>query len=171
MRIWHLVISLLWAVDAFALEALGVLGPVEPAKPHYEKLLISSNPVKGVTLSDEGIERVKNWSGNYAYDSALSSGNFVNKVLSSDQVKNLVAPICLLANDAVSKDWLLRNRHVIEQVKPVCYLVRASSNQDVDEIKGLIPKLKLFAINPTLIIQKFAVQHYPALISDKGVEQ
>lgn len=165
------LLSLLTASNASALEVLGVVGAVVTAKPHYESLLSKQPDVTLVNASDRDVNRAKKWSGDYRYDSGLVSGSFNSFVLSDKKTEKLIQPLCLIANDQRSKDWLIRSRSVLIEVKAVCYLVKLDNESDLEALRNHAPGIRVFALDPTVIVSKFGVPFYPALVSTRGVEQ
>lgn len=168
--LWPLL-SVLFMPSVSALEVLGVVGSVVPAKPYYEKLLAKRPTSTQVQLRPDDIQRASKWAGDYSYDSGLTSGNFNAFTLSTDATKRLIQPLCLVANDQRSKVWLKKNNAALNEVNAVCYLVKSASEGEVEELHRHVTNIRFFALDPTLIITKFNVPHYPALISKRGVEQ
>ena len=171
MRIFWLLLSLFVCTPATALEVLGVVGPVVPAKPFYEKLLAKNPSVNKQVLKTKIRLRAEKWSGHYAYDAGLTSGKFESFELDSESTKRLSQALCLVANDERSKEWLTEYRAVLLDIRAVCYLVKSDSVKDIIELRKYSPSILFYELDPSIIITKFAVPFYPALISKRGVEQ
>lgn len=165
------LLSLLVIPSVSALEVLGVVGSVVPAKPYYESLLAKRPTGTSIKLSPRDGQRAKRWAGDYSYDSGLTEGSFRSFVLKPESTKLLIQPLCLVSNDQRSKDWLAKSLPVLREVNAVCYLVKSSDESELDALRQHAAELRFFALDPTVIITKFGVPHYPALISKRGVEQ
>jgi len=76
-----------------------------------------------------------------------------------------------VSNDQRSKEWLAKNLPVLKEANAVCYLVRSTGESDLNALRQSAANIRFFALDPTLIITKFGVPYYPALISKRGVEQ
>lgn len=168
--LWTLL-SLLLIPPVFALEVLGVVGQVVPAKPYYEKLLAKRPTGNSVEVSPSDRQRASRWAGEYRYDSGLTLGNFSSFALNQKATERLTQPLCLIGNDQDSKDWLNKSSAVLAEVGAVCYLVESTSDDNLEGLRSHAPAIRIFALDPSLIITKFSVPHYPALISKRGVEQ
>lgn len=165
------LLSFLIVSNALALEVLGVIGPVVPAKPYYETLLSKQPSGISVDANKRSAMRVKRWAGDHRYDSGLAVGRFTPFTLTQELTKNLIQPLCLIGNDQRSKDWLIKSRSVLAEVNAVCYLVKLDDESDLESVRNSVTGLRVFALDPSLIISKFDVPFYPALISKRGVEQ
>lgn len=165
------LLSLLLISSVSALEVLGVVGPVVPAKPYYEMLLAKRPTGMSEALNAGDTQRSKRWAGEVSYDSGLLQGHFKSFLLTQTQKKRIIQPLCLVADDQHSKDWLIKSRAVLVEVNAVCYLVRSKGENELNILRNHIPELRFFTIDPTLLITQFGVPHYPALISKRGVEQ
>lgn len=171
MRVFWLLLSFVVCVPASALEVLGVVGPVVSAKPYYEKLLAKRPSYNEEVLRTNDRQRVNKWSGHYAYDSGLTAGSFTAFDLDSESTKQLSQSLCLVANDQRSKEWLTENRAVLLKIKVVCYLVRSGSVKDIVTLRNHAADILIYELDPSIIVTKFGVPFYPALISKRGVEQ
>lgn len=171
MRILLSLLSFLMPLNASSLEVLGVVGPVTPAKPYYETLLSKQTTNTSIQLSSRIITRAKRWAGDHRYDSGLTPGSFTPFTLTQEVTGKVIQPLCLISNDQRSKDWLAKTSSVLSEVKAVCYLVKLDDESDLDSIRKEAKGIRVFALDPSLIINKFNVPFYPALISKRGVEQ
>ncbi len=165
------LLSLLVIQSVSALEVLGVVGSVVPAKPYYEALLAKRPIEMSAKLNSGDQQRAKRWAGEFSYDSGLTKGNFSSFVLEEEVTKQIIQPLCLVSFDQRSKDWLIKNSAVLAEVNAVCYLVKSSKQDELKGLRAHSPGIRFFELDPTLIITKFGVPHYPALISKRGVEQ
>ena len=168
--LWPLL-SVFFIPSVSALEVLGVVGSVVPAKPYYEKLLAKRPTGNSAQLRAKDIQRATRWSGDYGHESGLTPGSFEPFMLTPEITKRLTQPLCLVANDQVSKDWLTKSRSVLTELNAICYLVKSTGSGELESLRGHASNVRFFALNPTLIITQFNVPHYPALISKRGVEQ
>jgi len=151
-----------------ALEVLGVVGSVVPAKPYYETLLAKSGDGMSQALSRGDVKRSKRWVGEFSYDSGLEQGSFQPFQLTQKQTERIIQPLCLVSNDQRSIDWLIKSRSVLTEVNAVCYLVKSTGEGELKELRDHVSELRFFALDPTLLITQFGVPHYPALISKRG---
>lgn len=165
------LLSFLIAFNVSALDVLGVVGPVVPAKPYYETLLSKQPTGMSAKLSARDVTRAKRWAGDNRYDSGLSMGSFTPFTLTQELTEKLTQPLCLIADDQRSKDWLSENRSVLAEVNAVCYLVKLDNESDLASVRRYVTGIRVFALDPSLIVRKFNVPFYPALISKRGVEQ
>ena len=170
MKVILPLLSLLFIPPVSALEVLGVVGSVVPAKPYYESLLKRPTGTS-FKLNPSDSQRAKRWAGDYSYDSNLTSGSFSSFVLNPESTKSLIQPLCLVSNDQRSKEWLAKNLPVLKEVNAVCYLVESTGESDLNALRQSATNIRFFALDPTLLITKFGVPYYPALISKRGVEQ
>lgn len=171
MKVLLPLLSLFVFSSAFALEILGVVGSVVPAKPYYESLLAKRPTGNPAQLSTGDRHRAKRWAGDYSYDSGLTQGRFNSFVLTPEVIRRITHPLCLVSNDQRSKDWLIKSLSVLKEVNAVCYLVKSAGEPELDALRQHATDIRFFALDPSLIITKFGVPHYPALISKRGVEQ
>jgi len=168
-RIWLLLISVI-ATPALALQTLGVVGAVVPATAYYEQFIVKSHNGKAAIAALDRAQ-VKAWSGEAVpYDSGLIERPF--KPIRFDRpLARLLTPICLVANDAASVDWLKRHRSSLKNSGGVCYLVRSTGPGDLGALEQIVPGMIFVAINPAFVIDRYRVPGYPALISKVGIEQ
>jgi len=171
MKAWLPLLSLFLSSSVSALEVLGVVGSVEPAKPYYEMLLAKRPTGMSEALSAGDSQRSKRWAGEHSYDSGLVQGRFEPFLLSERQTMRIIQPLCLVANDQRSRDWLNKSKAVLTEVNAVCYLVKLTEASELEALRGRFTRLRFFALDPTLLITQFGVPYYPALISKRGVEQ
>ena len=163
------IISLLIVnIPAIALETLGVKGQVENAAPYYERLILQSKPERPILDREDQI-RVKKWSGTMVFETQLKPKNIQRKQFVKPMA--LISPVCVVANDAISKKWLTKNKALLVKIKPVCYLARISSQNDIEALQSLVKEIQFVGINPSHIVKRLKIEGYPILISSKGIEQ
>lgn len=171
MKALLLLLSFLSISNASALEVLGVVGSVVPAKPYYENLLSKQSIEISVDLNERNSVRAKRWAGDYSYDSGLTAGSFTPFTLTQKLTNTITKPLCLIANDQRSRDWLAKSGAVLAEIKAVCYLVKFGTEQDLNSLREVLNGVQIYALDPSFIADRFSVPFYPALISKQGVEQ
>lgn len=82
-----------------------------------------------------------------------------------------IRPMFLLGTDRLSRQWLLRNRHILVQKGVVGILVEASSEDQVEEIRRLATGLEINCMSAYEIARNLKLKHYPVLITQDYIEQ
>jgi len=83
----------------------------------------------------------------------------------------LPQPICLVGVDQRSIQWIQRNRNALLKNKAVCLVIEAptlGAYRALEKILGAIPH---YAATASDIARLHHLEHYPMLISRKGIEQ
>ena len=157
----------------FALDELGVAGPVKQAQPYYQQFILKSTS-RSVEINQQALpssEQANAYLAHiYEYDSGLKAGSFKRYYHGLDTQYAYQTPICLIANDDVSKSWLKKKALALSNLNAVCYLVRHQPGE-IEQLQAEYPELRILSVNPAYIIRLASIPHYPAVLSKKGVEQ
>lgn len=150
---------------------LGVVGLVEDARPYYQAFREKAKSTDQEWVETREFSESFPWKESvFNYDARLPQGHFA-RIPFSEKSETISRPICLLANDAISKQWIDARRAELQSIKPVCYLVRSTSEQDQQIVQSWFTDIPVVAVNPSFLLTQFAVPAYPALISKRGIEQ
>lgn len=84
---------------------------------------------------------------------------------------NLSAPIFVVGSDAVSLRWLQKNLPVLKQNHAVGWVVEAPSVEAFAQIRAVAEDVLLFPVDGSILLTHFQLTHYPALISERVIEQ
>jgi integrating conjugative element protein (TIGR03765 family) len=79
-------------------------------------------------------------------------------------------PLCLLGNDAYSRQWLKYNAKELLRAGALCYLIEAPNAGVLAPLRALAPGVPITTINDAVFVQA-GLRGYPAVISRTGVVQ
>ena len=80
-------------------------------------------------------------------------------------------PFFLIGADALSQQWLQEYYSQLKTMGAVGMLVQAETEADVRRMAELVSGLEITLGSATDIAQALGIEHYPVLITSKGVEQ
>jgi integrating conjugative element protein (TIGR03765 family) len=91
------------------------------------------------------------------------------KVVSHQQASHLTQPIFIMGNDALSIKWYQANAERLQKIKAIGFAINMSDG----EIKALKQQLGVYLIqsHTAYLGKAIGVEHYPVLITSKGVYQ
>lgn len=79
-------------------------------------------------------------------------------------------PIYLVGTDEMSIAWVKKNQKQLQQLNATGLLVNVKNRADYENFVAATG-LRLSPISGDAIARKFAISHYPVLITDKKIEQ
>ncbi len=83
----------------------------------------------------------------------------------------MIYPICVIGTDALSREWVMRNRQPLVEMNAQCLLVSAESEGAARELLALAPGLAIYPAQGDAIAAHFKIAHYPVLITDRTISQ
>jgi integrating conjugative element protein (TIGR03765 family) len=83
---------------------------------------------------------------------------------------DLPRPVCVLGADPASLQWVEAMRESLIQMNAICWLVAAESLGDLKRVNAATPGLSVLPFKGEVLVQKFGLTHYPALITQEGIE-
>ncbi len=86
-------------------------------------------------------------------------------------IPDLKTPVCVVGSDEQSLNWLATNRDQLARIGARCLLIQAENQADIDRIKKQAEGLHVITAPGNAMTDSFGLQHYPALISKKWIEQ
>lgn len=84
---------------------------------------------------------------------------------------HMQTPLFILGADAFSRQWLMERKAELMTLGAAGMLVEVANEEEFEQIKNLAGELKIFPASGEDIAQHLQLEHYPALISRKGIEQ
>ena len=79
-------------------------------------------------------------------------------------------PLCILGNDAYSRQWLQFNAKELLRAGALCYLIEAQNAGVLAPLRALAPGVPITTISDAVFVQA-GLRGYPAVISRTGVVQ
>ena len=79
-------------------------------------------------------------------------------------------PLCVLGNDAYSRQWLQFNAKELLRAGALCYLIEAPNTDVLTPLRALAPGVPITTISDAVFVQA-GLRGYPAVISRTGVVQ
>ncbi len=79
-------------------------------------------------------------------------------------------PLCVLGNDAYSRQWLQFNAKELLRAGALCYLIEAPNAGVLAPLRALAPGVPMTTISDAVFVQA-GLRGYPAVISRTGVVQ
>jgi len=79
-------------------------------------------------------------------------------------------PLCVLGNDAYSRQWLQFNAKELLRAGALCYLIEAPNAGVLAPLRALAPGVPITTISDGVFVQA-GLRGYPAVISRTGVVQ
>ncbi|MBZ7597063.1 integrating conjugative element protein [Klebsiella variicola] len=80
-------------------------------------------------------------------------------------------PIFLLGNDPMSRRWLDERKESLRQLRAVGFVVNIENAAAFGELQALGGDVELLPVSGSDLAKRLGLQHYPVLISEKGIEQ
>jgi integrating conjugative element protein (TIGR03765 family) len=80
-------------------------------------------------------------------------------------------PFFLIGSDLRSREWLATHRDRLEQLGAVGMLVQADSVEDLEEMARIAEGLPVLPASATDIARALGLEHFPVLVSRRGIEQ
>jgi Protein of unknown function (DUF2859) len=84
----------------------------------------------------------------------------------SIHLKNIVSPIAVIGNDALSLAWLTAYAPFLKKQNTIIWLAQSSGMADVEKVKTLAPGLLVLPMSAEVLTHYF-IFHYPILLSVK----
>lgn len=97
----------------------------------------------------------------------LSPGYVVSRELDLPGLQ----PIFLIGDDERSRNWLEARHDSLLQLQAIGLVVNVTRSQVFEELQRLGAGLTLLPVSGSDLAKRLGLQHYPVLISDKGLEQ
>lgn len=99
---------------------------------------------------------------------SLSPGKVISRDIDSIALDR---PICVVGNDALSRDWLSRVSDKLMQAGAVCLAVNIDSALAFASLRQLSPELLFQPVSGDDIMRQLGIFHYPVVISNDMIEQ
>jgi integrating conjugative element protein (TIGR03765 family) len=80
-------------------------------------------------------------------------------------------PFFLIGSDLRSREWLATHRDRLEQLGAVGMLVQAESVEDLEAMARIAGGLPILPASATDIARALGLEHFPVLVSRRGIEQ
>ena len=103
--------------------------------------------------------------------SGLTSGLVTRRALTLPNNGALPRPFFLIGADERSRAWLAMHHDQLLAIGAVGMLVQADSVRDLEAIARLADGLPILPASATDIAKALGLQHFPVLISRRGIEQ
>lgn len=84
---------------------------------------------------------------------------------------HMQTPLFILGTDTFSRQWLEEHKPELMALRASGMLVEVANEKEFKELKKLAGELNLFPASGEDLAQHIKLEHYPALISRKGIEQ
>lgn len=83
----------------------------------------------------------------------------------------MLFPVCVVGDDALSLEWLERNRRHLADTGAQCFIVSARSAETAEPLLRLLEGIVVYPANGDALADYFKIQHYPVLITDRYATQ
>lgn len=80
-------------------------------------------------------------------------------------------PMFLIGDDDLSRRWLSLRRDVLGQLNAVGLVVNVASEGALNDLKKHADGLELLPVSGSDLATRLRLSHYPALLTEKGLEQ
>ncbi|WP_275286839.1 integrating conjugative element protein [Halomonas elongata] len=80
-------------------------------------------------------------------------------------------PIFVIGDDALSRQWLDQRGDILRDMNAVGLVVQVQDEQAMQELRQAAQGLELRPVSGDGLAERVGLQHYPALISQRGIEQ
>lgn len=77
----------------------------------------------------------------------------------------------MLGNDPLSRRWLDERKESLWQLRAVGLVVNIEDEAAFGELQTLAGDIELLPVSGSDLAKRLGLQHYPVLISEKGIEQ
>lgn len=85
--------------------------------------------------------------------------------------RNIETPICVIGDDAFSKQWLHAYKEHLVDLQAFCLVTNVDSEKALQELQQIAPKINMSIADVSWIPLFLGVKHYPALIMQNEVIQ
>lgn len=140
-----------------------------PTEPYFRELglLADEAATMPLTANNKPIKQVKDSDMLPVRSELLSPG----KVESVEIQAFGITPFFLIGDDALSKQWLVKNKAKLIQLKARGMVVNVATANGLASLKALAPELYLAPIAGDDIAKRLSLKHYPVLITSGSIEQ
>lgn len=80
-------------------------------------------------------------------------------------------PIFLIGDDELSRQWLAQRGDILREMNAVGLVVQVEDVAAMQALRAEAPGLELHPVSGDGLADRLGLQHYPALISQRGIEQ
>lgn len=80
-------------------------------------------------------------------------------------------PIFLVGDDELSREWLIQRADILREMNAVGLVVQVQSEQGLNSLRNEAQGLELRPVSGDGLAERLGLQHYPVLISQRGIEQ
>jgi integrating conjugative element protein (TIGR03765 family) len=101
----------------------------------------------------------------------LTPGVVARRTVKRSDPSSLPRPFFLIGSDLRSREWLATHRDRLEKLGAVGMLVQAESVEDLEAMARIAEGLPILPASATDIARALGLEHFPVLVSRRGVEQ
>lgn len=101
----------------------------------------------------------------------LTPGQVTRRALNSSHAGLVSRPFFLIGSDSGSIQWLTTHRDRLKALGAVGMLVQAKTVEDLETIARIAKGLPILPASASDIARALGIEHYPILISRRGIEQ
>jgi len=98
----------------------------------------------------------------------LAPGKVTSRALN---VHQLGQPMFILGDDEFSRAWLTTHKGKLKALGAIGLLVEVKTAEAYDTFKALAPGLSMTPVPGDVLAEHLGLEHYPVLISKRGIEQ
>ncbi|OLO06722.1 hypothetical protein BTW08_16370 [Salinicola sp. MH3R3-1] len=80
-------------------------------------------------------------------------------------------PIFLIGDDDLSRQWLVQRGDILREMNAVGLVVQAADESSLQALRNATRGLELRPVSGDGLAERLGLRHYPALISQRGIEQ
>ena len=99
---------------------------------------------------------------------SMTVGNVAQQTISAP---TLAQPIFLIGVDEVSTQWLKQHREKLKNLHAIGFLIQVQNQTEFEAIKTLAEELPLIPVSGNVFSQRFKLEHYPVLITQRSIQQ
>lgn len=153
------------------LREIAIVGPIESAEPYFRSIHLGDEerPSKAAPPNTGGAEGNKPVPANLPLVSKLLTPG--NVVPSDFRGSNLFSiPVFVVGADDRSLQWIAQRRTELQTMHAIGYVVEVQNLAAWQKIRQASGSLPLYPIPGDGLASELGLKHYPALLSNRGIQ-
>jgi integrating conjugative element protein (TIGR03765 family) len=164
------VLSLLSGVARAELEVIYDSGDTRPLAPFLEVFAETPTPRAAVSSGDDlGAADASRLLP--IRSPGLTPGLVTRRQVKLSDPIQFPRPFFLIGSDLRSREWLATHRDRLKQLGAVGMLVQAETVEDLEATARIAEGLPILPASATDIARALGLEHFPVLVSRRGIEQ
>jgi integrating conjugative element protein (TIGR03765 family) len=164
------VLSLVSGVARAALEVIYDSGDTQPLAPFLEVFAEAPTPRAAVRSGDDlGAADATRLLP--IRSPGLTPGVVARRTVKRSDPSSIPRPFFLIGSDLRSREWLATHRDRLVKLGAVGMLVQAENVEDLEAMARIAGSLPILPASATDIARALGLEHFPVLVSRRGIEQ